>query len=344
MIKEDRKRHKRTIFDIKQPLITIIIPHYNSSDLLDKLLSTIEKDKNIEVLVIDDKSEDEHIKNIQNIQKSCKYVNFRLLKNKTLQKGAGACRNIGLEHATGTWILFADADDYFTDNFYESISQYLESNNDVVFFMPTSIYIDTKKIADRHLYLVDFLKQYKNDDSSINELNLRYRLPPPWSKLIKKDFIDKNEIKFDEVLAGNDVMFSTKVGFFLKNFDISNNIIYVVTRGYGSLTMNASEEVFDARFQVFIRRYNFLKNRLSKEDFVLLNFSTHTRPFILKSMKYGIIKLFKTLIVIQKNDVKFFQYALLNPIFIWKKLSEYRKKLKKETIYKKTDRLEKNEN
>ena len=344
MIRDDIKRSKRMDLDTILPQVTIIIPHYNASDLLENLLSTIPKDKNIEVIVIDDKSEDKHIKYIQNIQKSDNCLSFKLLKNKTLQKGAGTCRNIGLEHATGTWILFADADDYFINGFYVSINHYFNSNSDVVFFMPTSIYIDTKEIADRHLDIVNFLERYRHEASSVNELNLRYRLLPPWSKLIKKDFIDNNKIKFDEILASNDIIFSTKVGLYLKNFDISDNIIYVVTRGYGSLTMNTSERVFDARFQVFIKRYNFLKNKLTKEEFTLLDLSTHTRPFILKSMKYGIIKLFTTLRVIQKNDVRFFHYALLNPKYIWKNIYQYREKLKKEALYKTGNRVGENEN
>ena len=95
--------------------LSIIIPHYNTSDLLEKLLSTIPKDKNIEVIVIDDKSQDKHIEDIEDLKTEEKYIDFLFLKNQTLKKGAGTCRNIGLDHAQGEWVLFADADDYFAD-------------------------------------------------------------------------------------------------------------------------------------------------------------------------------------------------------------------------------------
>lgn len=46
--------------------ISIIIPHYNSSELLFKLLETIDLDNSIfEVIIIDDKSNAEEIKKIK---------------------------------------------------------------------------------------------------------------------------------------------------------------------------------------------------------------------------------------------------------------------------------------
>ena len=324
---------------MKKINLTIIIPHYNSSDLLEKLLSTIPKDKNIEVIVIDDKSEDKHIDCIQNIKKSKKYTEFILLKNKTSKKGAGTARNIGLEKAKGQWILFADADDYFSESFYGSVSQYFDSDNEIVFFKPTSIYIDTGEVSDRHMSFVKVLDNYKRKPSGDNELLIRYALPVPWSKLIKKDFLDKNEIKFEEVIVSNDVMFSTKVGYFMKRFEVVDKVIYVITRSHGSLTTNVSEQVFDARFHTIISQYDFFKNKLSKEDFTFLNLERHTRSYIVKSMRYGIIKLFRTLIIIQKNKMKFFHYKLLNPIHLLNGTLRYRKKLKKDEKYAINEKL-----
>ena len=174
---------------IKSYKLSIIIPHYNSSGLLEKLLSTIPKDQNIEVIVVDDKSEEKHIDYINSLAESKKYIDFIFLKNETRKKGAGTARNIGLKKANGEWILFADSDDYFTDIFYESISRYFESDNDVVFFHPTSIYIDTGEMADRHINFTKILDKYKCDNSLENELYLRYNLPNPVCKMVKKSFI-----------------------------------------------------------------------------------------------------------------------------------------------------------
>jgi len=319
--------------------LTIIIPHYNSADMLGKLLSTIPPNKNIEVIVVDDKSEESHITSIRKMEESEEYINFTLLSNKTAQKGTGTARNIGLKKATGTWILFADADDYFTDIFYESISHYFENNNDIVFFSPTSIYIDTKEMADRHLDICDVLNKYMDNKSKENELNLRFNIFPPWAKLIKKDFLDDNKITFDEVIAANDVMFSTKVGYFMKNFEVSDSTVYVITRNHGSLTANMSESVFDIRFKIIINYHNFLKGKLMEDYFKLLNLSHFGREYIVRSMKFGMLKTFKVIFELKKNNFKFFHAKLLNPLHVASKIFQYKKNKKKNVKYMTSEKI-----
>ena len=121
--------------------LTIIIPHFNTSDLLQILLASIPQDKGIQTIVIDDQSELSHLKVIENLKS--KY-NFELYYN-DLIKSAGTCRNIGIKNAKGKWLLFADSDDYFLDEFYNSVSKYFDSENYVVFFPPTSVLRDNAK-------------------------------------------------------------------------------------------------------------------------------------------------------------------------------------------------------
>lgn len=316
---------------MKNYKVSIIIPHYNSSELLEKLLSTIPNDQNIEVIVIDDKSKEKHVNHIQNIKESEKYINFLFLKNETLKKGAGVARNIGLDHAHGKWILFADADDYFTDNFYESINKYLDSKNEVVFFEPTSIYIDTGGTADRHRSIVKTLKNYKCYKNQKTELALRYNLPGPTCKLIKKDFLDKNNIRFDEILIAEDVMFATKIGYFMKEFTTSDSIIYVITRNHGSSTTNLKKTVFDARLKVKIEYFNFLKNNLTDEQFNMMNISF--TGWLFSSLKYGIVEFIKTFLVLKKEKVRIYDKRVWNIKFISQKLIDRYKKLRNNKKY-----------
>ena len=186
---------------------------------------------------------------------------------------------------------------------------------------------------------MDILDNYRYDYNQKNELNVKYNIFPPWAKLIKKDFLDKNQISFDEVIAANDVMFSTKVGYFMQNFEVSDNTIYVITRNHGSLTANMSEAVFDIRFKIIINYHKFLKSKLSAEDFELLNLSHFGRTHIVRSMKYGIFKSLKVVFELQKNNFKFFHIKLLNPFHIVSKTFQYKKKNKKDMKYMTNEKI-----
>ncbi|MEA2019551.1 MAG: glycosyltransferase family 2 protein [Campylobacterota bacterium] len=297
--------------------LSIIIPHFNSSKLLEKLLSTIPQDKNIQTIVVDDKSKVEHIKYIDLLHDR---FDFEFYINDKI-KSAGTCRNIGLEKAKGEWVLFADSDDYFVDNFYNTVSKYFKSDNDVVFFIPTSMYLDSKEKADRHKSYKITLKNYILKKSQENNLKLKYNIPVPWSKMVKKSFILSSNVKFDEVLASNDVMFSAKIGLKMKKFEVVDKVIYCVTRSSGSLTTNLKEEIFDIRIKVLISYIVYLKSNLSQEELAILKPKT-VGLLIIALQIFGIKKLFAVYKLYKVNNVKWFYFDYFNPILFFSKVLE----------------------
>lgn len=299
--------------------LSIIIPHYNSPDLLGKLLRSIPDKSEIEVIVIDDNS-NEKTKKLNKLINNNESSNVRFLNNYKDEKGAGACRNIGIDHANGQWILFADADDYFLDEFYDIVSKYFKTNFDVVFFTPTSIYLDTGEKSDRHLNFKKLIDNYIEELNKKNELFLRYSCPVPWSKLIKNNFIKENNLKFDEVIASNDIMFSTKVGYYMDQFKVETEEIYCVTRNKGSLTVKRSEEVFDSRLSVYINKIKFLRDKLSKEESDY--FTLTGQGFIFNSIKYrfGFEKVINVIMKFRENNIPLFDKKIFNPIYLFSKL------------------------
>lgn len=94
--------------------ISIIIPHYNSTLSLKYLLSTIPDKPEIQVIVVDDRSTLDN-ERYDKLIKTVRRENILFLRNTSENKGAGVCRNIGLNYAKGEWILFSDSDDYFIE-------------------------------------------------------------------------------------------------------------------------------------------------------------------------------------------------------------------------------------
>lgn len=93
--------------------ISVIIPTYNRKDSIVQSIESVlnQTYKNIEVIVVDDCSNDNTIEQIKKI--TDKRLNFY-----QLDKNYGACyaRNYGIKKATGRYIAFNDSDDIFIED------------------------------------------------------------------------------------------------------------------------------------------------------------------------------------------------------------------------------------
>lgn len=102
-----------------QPLVSIIIPTHNRSNLLQRAVNSAlnQTYDNIEVIVVDDGSKDD----TQTILKN-NYTDPRLkiLKN-DIPKGACHARNRGIQAANGEFITFLDDDDEFSSTRVEKM-------------------------------------------------------------------------------------------------------------------------------------------------------------------------------------------------------------------------------
>lgn len=249
-------------------VLTIIIPHYNSPKLLDKLLDSIPEREELEVIVVDDNSESG-----KQITAECKEKNNRkaaFFINNTGKKGAGVCRNIGLQHASGEWLLFADADDFFTENLWEKLEGYLQREADIIYFTPSSIYLETGEKAGRDRLTRNLVQNYLQSPDGETEARLRYGFESPWSKLIRNSMVKENQICFDETKVANDVMFSIKCAYAANTIAASEQNIYCVTKSKGTLTTVGGDEYFRIRLGVWVEKYKFLKKRLSNKEWKIL--------------------------------------------------------------------------
>ena len=211
-------------------LFSIIIPHYDIPDLLMRCLKSIPVSEDIQVIVVDDNSPDADTYLERYPELSRPYLEFiRAPKN----GGAGYARNIGLDHAKGKWLLFADADDFYVDNMYEIINTHVESDADVIYFQKQAVYSDDiNRKSPRSGYVDEIMAIFlKTGD----ELPVRTKYYAPWGKMIKKSLIEKHHIRFEEIKYSNDILFSVHVGYFANKIEAIDTILYVVTSRDGSL-------------------------------------------------------------------------------------------------------------
>lgn len=106
---------------------SIIITCYNRERFISKAIRSASNQINInkdalEIIVVDDNSEDNSEKLIRDFLPSIKFI--RNKKN----LGISASRNIGIKKSKGKYILMLDSDDYISNNYLEIMGFYLDNN------------------------------------------------------------------------------------------------------------------------------------------------------------------------------------------------------------------------
>ncbi len=115
------------------PLISIIVPIYNTVSYIDKCINSIlgQDYSNFELILIDDFSNDGSSKKIDEWEKKDKRI---VVIHKEKNKGVSDSRNIGLSISNGKYIAFVDSDDYVEKTCYTDMIDLLEKTNaDIAF-------------------------------------------------------------------------------------------------------------------------------------------------------------------------------------------------------------------
>lgn len=172
--------------------LSIIIPVYNCDKYIERCLSNIYRQnlKNFEVIIIDDSSTDNSLKIVQ--QFCSTHSECSIIRN-PYNKGAGPSRNVGLKVATGKYIIFLDADDYWK---MYTISEFINQIDDFDLLVGGFWITENNVILDK-----------KNEDEKILDCaeyitnmlipSTQYLYSVLWNKLFLRRIIIENKISFE---------------------------------------------------------------------------------------------------------------------------------------------------
>lgn len=240
------------------PSISIIIPVYNAALYIEKAItSALQQPEVLEVLIVNDGSTDGSDEILQSIASTTTRVTL-LFHPQRINKGRSASRNLGLQHARGTYIAFLDADDYYLENRFSGDLPIFESQLDcdgVYNAIGVHFYRDATLEQQQELALYTITERIKPQDLFENLL-----------------LGGKGHFSIDGLTLKRSLI--DKVGFFNTHLVVGEDTDYMwrmalVANLYAGTIENpvAIRGVHDAN--VFDKPFLYQENKLRILDFVL---------------------------------------------------------------------------
>ena len=194
---------------LSNPKVSVIVPVYNSAGTIDQCLNSVlnQNYTNYEIIIIDDGSTDS---SGVICDKYCD-KNDKVYVFHTENRGVSSARNLGIEKATGEYVLFIDSDDSIDKEYIEDLinlkNQYKEIDNIWCGFKTYSI--DTT--ADESVsYVYDKNSKISLvDRKNIMTLHEKWLDAGPYCKLYSRNILKKTNVRFPENLSlGEDLVFN----------------------------------------------------------------------------------------------------------------------------------------
>lgn len=112
---------------MNEPLVSIVVPVYNTEKYLEKCVSSIQNQTyaNLQIVLVDDGSKDQSGEICDQLAGQNNNITVIHQKN----QGSGAARNTGIDQAGGKYLAFVDSDDTICPGFIETLVHAMENGS-----------------------------------------------------------------------------------------------------------------------------------------------------------------------------------------------------------------------
>lgn len=144
--------------NMQQGLISIVLPTYNGLKYLEKSIKSClnQTYNNIELIIVDDHSD----QNIKQLIDEISDPRIKYIRNNE-NKGLPESLNIGFNSADGEYLTWTSDDNWYQENAFTIMYQYLKNNQKIDFVYSSYYLTDTngniiKKITSKHPFFLNF--------------------------------------------------------------------------------------------------------------------------------------------------------------------------------------------
>jgi glycosyltransferase involved in cell wall biosynthesis len=148
----------------------------------------------IEIIIVNDGSTDDSLKIIEEFEKN----DHRVILINSENKGVSHARNLGMTKARGTYIGFADADDFIDPEMYSSFYKSIMNNDADMAICNVRVHGKNGTESDRFSFKDEKIDLTENRKIFLNDFfDFRYDYAN-WNKLYKKSIINAQHLNFHQ--------------------------------------------------------------------------------------------------------------------------------------------------
>jgi CDP-glycerol glycerophosphotransferase len=206
---------------VRNPLVSVVVPVYQVEDYLAECLDSLLQQtyRRLEIVVVDDGSTDGSAR----IARSYADRDERIVVIRQANAGLGAARNTGLDHCTGDLVTFVDSDDLVPPSAFVRMVRTIEQSGSD--FVVGAVTRERRGVSTVKPWVRQAHSRLRMaitiDDAPHMTIN---NLAP--TKLFRRDFLERNELRFPEGTSYEDQVPMTKAYFLARAFDIVPDVVY----------------------------------------------------------------------------------------------------------------------
>ncbi|MFM8433239.1 MAG: glycosyltransferase family 2 protein [Bacteroidota bacterium] len=225
----------------KIPLISFIVPVFNTENTLAKCLDSIlnQSESDHEIIIVNDGTKDQSQIIIDNY--TSKYPTI-IRSYKKENGGLSDARNYGIEKASGEFIAFVDSDDFIATSYIKDFKiAYSKADFDMLVIRYNRIYNKKASIFERYYKF----SQWNNFDQVVNlksNPEIIYELEvASWLRIIKRSLFTENpSMLFTKGRIYEDLEASLKWYLFAKKIYLIDKVNYNYIISNNTLNFNIS--------------------------------------------------------------------------------------------------------
>ena len=238
-------------------MVSVIIPIYNRQKYLARCFDSIinQTVSDLEIILVDDGSADDSGRICDAYAEKDK--RFRVIHKEN--GGVSSARNLGLEKASGKYVLFVDSDDEVSGNYFEALNE-MTGKNDCDMYMFSCRLSDGRNEEIRQeqnaVYGVDSVF----DAVSFAIRNRRINVL--WCKAFLNERIKQLDLRFsNDIYIGEDQLFCVTYALYINSLCTSDKIIYNVSLENGeSLSRKRRDDLSGQLISGHKKMFEALKN------------------------------------------------------------------------------------